>query len=192
GRASLGNTSGGVSIGSGATANTVGGTVAGSANLISGNSGNGVYLGGPGTSGNVVLGNFIGTDVNGTANLGNANDGVIILNGATANTVGGTAAGSLNVISGNGDYPAHTGNGVEILFAAANVVLGNKIGTDVTGTAKLANVFDGVVLDNGATGNTIGGTAAGAGNLISGNGNFIEFRGNGLEISGTDTCGNLV
>jgi len=84
-----------------ATANTVGGTVSGAANVISGNGGSGVYLFASGTSGNVVLGNKIGTDVNGTANLGNTNDGVRIGFSATANTVGRHRLRSANVISGN-------------------------------------------------------------------------------------------
>ncbi len=66
----------GVLIQNGATANTVGGTSSGAANVISGND-NGVYLS-SGTSGNVVMGNLIGTDINGTANLGNSNNGVLI------------------------------------------------------------------------------------------------------------------
>src|SRR5262249_57302876 len=115
--------------------------------------GNGVFLyingiHGPGTtSGNVVLGNMIGTDVTGTAKLGNTEAGVRFGTdsvsqgyGPTANTVGGTAAGSANVISGNG------GAGVYIQGAgtSGNVVLGNRIGTDVHGTAKLGNTGNGV------------------------------------------------
>ena len=50
-----------------------------------------------------------------------------------------------------------------------NVVSGNYIGTTRTGTVALANGYAGVVVANGAHGNTIGGTSSGAGNLISGN-----------------------
>ena len=99
GTANLGNTVSGVLIQNQATANTVGGTSSGAANVLSGN-GTGVYLGGSGTSGNVVLGNLIGTDIHGTANLGNI-AAVLIRNGATGNTVGGTSSGAANVISGN-------------------------------------------------------------------------------------------
>ena len=45
---------------------------------------------------------------------------------------------------------------------------------------------DGVVIDTGASGNTIGGTAAGAGNVISGNANA------GVALVGTGTSGNVV
>src|SRR5207249_2583060 len=101
GTADLGNTGTGVLIDGGATANTVGGTSAGARNVISGNNLDGVRILNVGTSGNVVLGNFIGTDSNGTAALGNSADGVFILVGATANTVGGATASARNVLSGN-------------------------------------------------------------------------------------------
>ncbi len=78
-------------------------------------------------------------------------------------TIGGTAAGAGNVISG------HTFDGVTIDEASGNVVQGNKIGTDPTGTIALGNEA-GVLLGYASTANNlIGGTAPGAGNLISGN-----------------------
>ncbi len=180
GAASLGNGTGLV-IEAGATANTIGGTVAAAANVISGNVGTGVSLYNSGTSGNVVLGNLIGTDKNGTANLGNFY-GVYIDFSATANTIGGTASGAGNVISGNyhgGVYLTYSGT-------SGNVVLGNLIGTDVHGTAALGNGGQGVWINDGATANSIGGTAAGAKNLISGNAN------NGVYIAGSGTSGNVV
>ena len=53
--------------------------------------------------------------------------------------------------------------------AINNVVTGNYIGTDITGTVALGNVLIGVDIRDGASGNVIGGAAAGEGNLISGN-----------------------
>ena len=50
---------------------------------------------------NTILGNFIGTDVTGSVDLGNTNEGVRIQTGADSNVIGGTAAGTGNVISGN-------------------------------------------------------------------------------------------
>ncbi len=196
GTAKLGNIDSGVAIEQSATANTIGGSASGAANVISAN-GIGVFLAGIGTSGNVVLGNLIGTDSNGTAKLGNANDGVLIQSSATANTVGGTATGSANVISGN------SSNGVNISISSANVVLGNLIGADVTGTAMLGNGGDGVFLAGNSVANTVGGTAAGSGNVISGNGQdgvFIDalrssaniVLGNfiGADVHGTASLGN--
>ena len=52
-----------------------------------------------GTTGNVVQGNFIGTNAAGTTGLGNANVGVDIASGASGNTIGGTASGAGNVIA---------------------------------------------------------------------------------------------
>ena len=64
------------------------------------------------------------------------------------------------------------------------------IGTDVTGTAAIANGNDGVEIDTGATGNTIGGLTStpgtGAGNVISGN------TSDGVEITGSGTSGQRV
>ena len=51
--------------------------------------------------------------------------------------------------------------------ASGNVVEGNIIGTDATGTQPLGNLLDGVHIQDGASGNSIGGTVAGAGNVIA-------------------------
>jgi murein DD-endopeptidase MepM/ murein hydrolase activator NlpD len=144
-----------------APGNTIGGTVPGARNLISGNEWYGVLIEGSGATGNQVQGNYIGTDVTGTAAVTNCH-GVYIWD-APGNTIGGTAAGAGNLISGNeweGIYVGGSG-------ATGNTVQGNYIGTDVTGTAAMPNIY-GVLVDN-ASNNTIGGTTSGAGNLISGN-----------------------
>ncbi len=123
-------------------------------------SGNGIAING--TSGNRIAGNYLGTDFSGTAALGNSADGVAIGGGASANTVGGTTAGARNVLSGNSI-------GVQIIDpgTSGNRVLGNFIGTDFTGTHALGNHNDGVLLHNGASHDTIGGTSAAAGNTIA-------------------------
>ena len=54
---------------------------------------------------------------------------------------------------------------------SGNVVAGNYIGVDATGTAPLGNSGTGVAVGSSAANNTIGGTAAGAGNVIANNGN---------------------
>ena len=94
----------------------------------------GTDLGGSGTEDNTVAGNFIGTNPAGTTAIPNGGDGVEI-NDALNNTIGGTADGPSNVISGN------TGDGVEITgpHATGNVVAGDYIGTDLTGTVAIAN-----------------------------------------------------
>ena len=110
--------------------------------------------------GNVIEGNFIGTDVTGTVDLGNSFDGVAISN-ASNNTIGGITAEARNIISGN------NGNGVVLRAEAmGNFVQGNLIGTDISGTAALGNSGDGVwIID--AHDNTIGGMMASARNNIA-------------------------
>ena len=113
--------------------------------------------------------------------------------GASNNTIGGTAAGVRNVISG------HDFDGVVIFQSATgNLVQGNLIGTDASGTADLGNRI-GVRVDG--TGNTIGGTVAGARNVISGNdtsgveirtGNVVQGNFIGTDAAGTNPLGNAV
>ena len=78
----------------------------GARNVISGNSGGpssyfGVYLTGAGTDFNVIVGNYVGTDAAGTVALANGEGGVLVDNGASANTIGGTSAADRNLVSGN-------------------------------------------------------------------------------------------
>ena len=118
----------------------------------------------PRTQGNVVAGNKIGTDATGTIALGNSANGIEI-DADADNTIGGSTVGAGNVISANGGYGVWlTQEGTN-----GNVVEGNLIGTDITGTAALGNARSGVQIDLGAASNTIGGSTAAAGNLISNN-----------------------
>ena len=130
-----------------------------------------------------VLENEIGTDPSGTMAVGNENG--VEIQGAD-NTIGGTTAADRNVIS------ASENDGILIFGSAAtgNVISGNDIGTDLTGTLNLGNLSSGVVI-TGAPANTIGGTAPGAANVISGNGT-LEGQGAGVLINGTGAVGNLV
>ena len=108
----------------------------------------------------MVEGNYIGLDANGVTAVPD-DFGVICYGGATNNLIGGTGAGAGNFISGNyyGVCLADPGT-------SGNVVEGNFIGTDWTGTNGVGN-FDNVALQNNATGNFIGGVNAGAGNVIA-------------------------
>ena len=118
GTAALGN--GGVGISLLGDANTVGGTTAAARNVISANGDDAIALNG---NANVIRGNFIGTDILGTANLGNNGEGVFI-NSKNDNVVGGAGAGDGNVIAFN------NGNGVRVNFfstGTGNLVRGNSI-----------------------------------------------------------------
>jgi trimeric autotransporter adhesin len=181
-----GNVNGGVIIGTGSHDNTIGGTAASARNIISGNAQDGVTLFGAGTTGNRVVGNFIGTDVTGMAKLGNKSDGVFITVGANNNIIGGTKAGQGNVISGNTvTGVVMTGNGT-----SGNQLMGNFIGTDATGLTALGNI-DGIHVAMAASGNVIGGAVAGAGNVISGNsGGAVLFADTGT--TGNALLGNLI
>ena len=187
----------GVTIFGGATSNTIGGTAAGAGNLISGNSNQGIYIVNAGTNSNVVAGNLIGVNIAGTAAVPNAYAGVEISTGAQANTIGGTTAAARNVISGN----QNQGVSLNGTGTSSNGVQGNFIGTNSAGTAAIANSYPGVEIFSGASANTIGGTAPGAGNVISGNtsrgatiagANSNTFAGNliGLNAAGTAALAN--
>ncbi len=171
--------------------NTIGGTVAGARNLLVGDMG--VLISGGGSfghvTGNLVQGNYIGTDKDGAASLYNAGyAGVNLCCGAENNTVGGTSVTARNVISGNGSV------GVRLGGAKSNKVLGNYIGTNAAGTAAVGNGKSaqvngrgpGVLIEADAQSNTIGGNSRGTANVIAGNG------GDGVEIMHLNVSNNLV
>ena len=190
--------------------NTIGGTTASARNVISGNFLQGITLGPeldspyPNiglTTGNLIQGNFIGTDVTGTAAIGNELVGVFILI-ASSNQIGGATAGARNVISGNsgiGVLISSTGrlsSSIPISGPADdNLVQGNYIGTDVSGSAALGNFGDGVAL-RGTSRSIIGGTSPSTRNVISGNGANVNagfcIAGSGISITGDSAIDNLI
>ncbi|HEX8999786.1 MAG TPA: putative Ig domain-containing protein, partial [Blastocatellia bacterium] len=147
-------------------------------------SAHGIHLENNGT--NKVENCLIGTDAGGTLDRGNGGDGIQILNSPN-NLIGGTAAGQRNIISGNDQI------GVEVLDpgASGNIIRGNFIGTDITGSQALSNVRDGVLINN-ASNNTVGGQATGAGNLISANGIPAGTKGAGVAIANPNAGANQV
>jgi CSLREA domain-containing protein len=179
----------------------IGGTTAVARNVVSGNTGTGIVIEQAEASETVVHGNYIGTDVTGTLDLGN-NRGVVV-HGAPLTVVGGTSAGDRNVISGN------TVSGIEVLAAGAadTTIQGNYVGVDAAGSAAIPNGSAGVsgtgILVDGAPRVAIGGTVAGARNVVSGNGlvgisiqntgaTDARIQGNyvGLSASGAVDLGN--
>jgi hypothetical protein len=122
----------------------------------------------------VIEGNFIGTDVTGTIDLGNTLGGIRAnLDAGLQVTIGGTSEAARNVISGNGNHGVHLNKGTN------HRVYGNFIGVDATGTTDLGNSKNGVWLQ-GTTNPQIGNGTLSHRNILSGN-NF-----NGVEISGTE------
>lgn len=146
----------GVLIAEGAAQNVVGGTTEGEANVISGNSYEGITVGGAGSDDNHIKRNYIGVTavaenasaagraagiraedtVAGRAPLGNGSTGVFLSKGTKRNKVGGQAAGEGNVIGFNG------GNGLEVRAADSqdNSATGNSISANLGGGIGL---FDG-------------------------------------------------
>jgi hypothetical protein len=186
GTAAIGNANSGVYLLSGAVSNVIGGTLPGAGNVISGNSGAGVWIHVQ-SAHNRVEGNFIGLNAAGTAAIGNGSFGVLITFDSVSNVIGGTLPGARNVISGN------TNAGISI-SASANRVEGNFIGLNAAGTAALGNTTHGVELYS--TSNVIGGGLAGAGNVVSGNGQqgiYIQspmntVQGNVVGLNASDTA----
>jgi uncharacterized repeat protein (TIGR01451 family) len=164
---------------------TIGGTVSGVRNIISGNATFGIGLGN--SSGNLVQGNFIGTDITGTLALGNSQMGVQATTASANNTFGGTAPGARNVVSANGIH----GFQIRQTGTDGNLVQGNLIGTQSDGTSSLPNQGFGVLIENVANNNSIGGTAGGAGNVIAFNPAGIRVAsGTGNAILGNEIFSN--
>jgi hypothetical protein len=168
----LGNSSDGIGINK-ATNNIVGGARPGDGNLIADSGDDNIDISSASATGNAIQGNKIGTDISGTLALGSATVGISI-SGAVGNVIGGTQPGAGNLVSG--------GNVVGILIyngGSGNVVQGNKIGTDISGTLALGNGQHGIRID-GASNNLIGGTGLDAGNLIAYNAwDGVDVRGGG-------------
>ena len=150
--------------------NQVGGGASSDGNVISSNAGNGVNITGADATGNTVLNNIIGLTSAGTAVLGNDQAGV-------ADTAPGTMIGPGNVISANLI-------GVLISGATATnvTVIGNLIGTDLSGEADLGNAQAGVDIES-ATGVIVEGNGQGS-QVISGNATGVKT----LDASRAPAC----
>ncbi len=169
--------------------NTIGGTLATERNLVSGNAGAGINL----------MGNYICTKANGVEALPNTGVGIAVQNNTSSttdcsdnppvgNTIGGTfGAASENLISGN------LQGGVLLSLSDCDMVRGNIVGLNVTGSSALPNHLFGVNVAAGSF-DTIGGAAAGDRNVISGNmGDGVQLAGGGNvvvnDFIGTDFAG---
>lgn len=139
--------------------NRIGGTAPAARNVISGATDRGIEI--TAGSGNLIEGNYIGTNAAGTAALGN---GWGIVFNASANTVGGTAPGAGNLISGNG---ARENRALWIRGVFATVQ-GNLFGTDASGDALIGNTGDALYVESRDGATTIGGTTPAARNVIAG------------------------
>jgi hypothetical protein len=204
GAAPLPNNQYGITLADGASSNLIGtnadGTAdAAEANLISGNGWMGVLI--SEAYFNQVSGNLIGTDLTGTSAIPNNASyneqvgAVDLAYGASNNFIGTNSDGNGdglegNLISGNAHWGVLIGGGIGP--ATDNVVAGNFIGTDISGTAALANPGGILVRENasltriGTDGD--GNSDSAEANLIAGNTSY------GIWVAGQDTliAGNLI
>lgn len=146
---------------------TIGGSVAADRNIISGNTAGGIMMNGTGTRANVVKGNYIGTDKTGLNPLPNYS-GIVLKSQSNSNIFGGITVGERNILSGNIEM------GLYIEASDSNIITGNYIGPDVTGTTAFM-IGDSMLQSNGIEFNTVakhnrlGGYLPEERNVISGN-----------------------
>jgi hypothetical protein len=144
--------------------NLIGGLNPGEGNVISGNDkGVAVYSLDSLNEIAYIVGNFIGTDINGTAAVGNK-VGIEVTGYNTV--IGGPVPAAMNVISGNTESGILTG-----VQATGLEIAGNHIGVDKTGNILIPN-RDGIALGPGSESCSVDS------NLIKGNSQF------GIYMSG--------
>jgi len=168
---------------------TIGGSTADERNVVSGNA---IGIDSEWACNCTIKGNYIGTDVSGTAAVPNG-DGVLAygqssgqVGQGTHTTIGGSAPGEGNVISGNSaiGIMAQTWGPYDSLN-----IYGNRIGVNAAG-APLMNTTDGIVLGGGSdwavhinVGNP---SISGAANEIAHNG------GDGIELRTQYATGDYI
>jgi hypothetical protein len=200
----------------GSSANRIGGLTPAQRNVISGNAVDGIVIIGAGSSGNLIQGNYIGTNAAGSAAIPNGFHGVSI-SASPGNTVGGSAAGAGNVLSGN----LSNGVGIFEVGATGNTVEGNLVGTNAANTGVIPNGIDGIgivraannivrsnivggnvrmgigIFESTATGNIVEANRIGtnAANADIGNGSdgvHISFTASNNTIGGGPSGGNFI
>ncbi|MCR4812504.1 MAG: right-handed parallel beta-helix repeat-containing protein, partial [Bacteroidales bacterium] len=149
---------------------TIGGLTESERNIISGNLDYGLPLFGVGATANVVIGNYIGTDISGSYAIGNTY-GVLCDDGSFSNRIGGPSDAERNIISGNVGYGVFLYNN----GTSYNTIQNNYIGTDLTGLLAIPNTA-GIIIDGISYSNIIDS------NIISGN----LQSGIGINITGSD------
>lgn len=160
----------GIIVENGARDNTIGTDNTAKRNVISGHSLNGIRL--QNAPDNVVIGNHVGTNLAGTAAIGNAVSGIMVVN-SSGNEIGQPGKG--NLISGN------TTDGLFIRGqnSTGNTVVANLVGVRADGNTALANGAEGISIVEQAHGNTVGGSAANERNIVAGNAGWgIHIGGN--------------
>jgi hypothetical protein len=153
GTAALPNGISGVGLFDGASLNTIGGAILSSRNVIAGNTGWGVLIGGASTATNTVSYNDLGFNgALGGVPLPNSLDGIIIIGGAHHNIIGGT--GTPNLVAYNGGSGLLITDGAHSNSIFANAVFSNSAhGVRLTGPDTALNIISNtVIFHNGLDG----------------------------------------
>jgi len=152
----------------------IGGNSPGERNVISGNGGNGIRIRLVATHDNIVSGNYIGVAADGATDLGNTGSGILLSDRAHHNTIGGTSPGEGNLIGFNAD-------GIALFDSETsdNIISGNYIGTNTSGTLDLGNDFFGV-------------QCLGSQNVIGPNNRIANHPADGIWVAGADAVGNII
>jgi hypothetical protein len=159
--------------------NVIGGTTPEMRNVISGNISTGIAIASGSIGGNIVRGNYIGTNADGTAPLGNGGNGIFV--NAPDDSIGGLDPGARNIISGGINlFPALFIGA----FANRTVVQGNYIGTDLTGSVNLGNISNGINIRSSS--NIIGDVSSSGRNVVVGSGAA------GIYVFGQTAAGNRI
>ena len=159
GNVGLGNAENGIALNA-SPSTTIGGPGLTDGNTIADHNFHAIVINGA-SNNSIVQGNNCGTNVTGTAAIGNDDSGVIVIN-TTGTQIGGTGANEGNVFASS-----ITEYGIFMIASSAATIEGNFIGTDRTGTINLGNFDGGIRFDFGGGASTIGGTTAGSGNTIA-------------------------
>ena len=172
--------------------NQIGGSyLTGLGNLVSGNARHGLVISGAAATNNIVTGNFIGTDLTGESAIANASFGIFVV-GASNNAIGGLDTGSMNLISGNNLSGVVIRSGADL-----NELIGNRIGTNLSGTAAVGNLSVGVAIartasDNKVLSNLISGNSASGISIvdIGSENNLLQNNLVGTNVDASSTIGN--
>lgn len=181
GTKALPNKTAGILI-SGPTNVTIGGSVAGARNIVSGNTGDGIATR-FGAAGLVIQGNYSGVGIDGSQPLGNGGAGIDVT--STGVSVGGLGAGQGNIVANNGGVGPFNRSGV-IVTVAATPVLSNSIYNNHKLGIELQNGNNGQVAPVLISANSMNTTSTVVGSLTSASGNYIVqfFATPSLNFSG--------
>ena len=184
----------GVEVTNGASAVEIGGNTAAERNVFTGHNTDAIRI--SGGDDDVITGNWIGLQPDGSAGSGANQNGVSILGqagGANNNRIGGPDAGTPGICDGECNVIANSG-GSQIGFSTGSgnvsgtVIEGNFIGPDLAGTST-PNATNRSIFLTDADNTTIGGTTAASRNFIGGGTIDIEID-NGAQ--GTAVSNNFI